>query len=166
MWEIGSYVLSIYCRIFLVSLINIWLFILAHKRLKFYFYIYVNQGTDIPLSMEYSILHIWNPRQRFNPSNIKFSLYHSGKGRSCFSYMKYSLLYISKVKISAYVLLREIWISGFLNFKMLGTPGSVSSWTINLALVNLKSNEVIPSICSEHSASSFDTNYRKQNKTK
>ena len=85
---------------------------LANKIFNFYFYTYVIWGTDMPLlNMDYSILHIWKSRQRFNPSNIKFSIYHSGKGRSCFSYMKYSLLHISKVKISAYILLHEIWIS-------------------------------------------------------
>lgn len=51
----------------LVSLMNIWILIVAHKRLNFYFFTYVNWGTDIPLfNMEYSILHVWKSRQRFN----------------------------------------------------------------------------------------------------
>ena len=41
------------------------------------------------------------------------------------------------------------------------SPGQITSWAINLALVNFKKMEIIPSIFSDHNAVRLDLNYRK-----
>ena len=42
------------------------------------------------------------------------------------------------------------------------SPGEITSWAINLALVNSKKIEIIPSIFSDHNAVRFDLNYRRK----
>ena len=42
------------------------------------------------------------------------------------------------------------------------SPGQITSWAINLALVNLKKAEIIPSIFSDHNAGRLDVNYRRK----
>ena len=39
----------------------------------------------------------------------------------------------------------------------------ITSWAINLALVNSKKTEIIPVIISDHNAIRLDPNYRKKN---
>ena len=91
MCKITCYLFSMYCEILLASLMNIWLLILAHKRWKFYFFTYVNWGTDFPLlNMEYSIFHI-------------------GKLEWCLSYRKYVTVYISHMNIWVQIFLHEVW---------------------------------------------------------
>ena len=41
-------------------------------------------------------------------------------------------------------------------------PGLITSWVINLALVNYKKIEIISSIFSDHNAVRLDVNYRKK----
>ena len=42
------------------------------------------------------------------------------------------------------------------------SPGQITSWAINLALVNSKKTEIIPSIFSDHNAVRLDINYRRK----
>ena len=42
------------------------------------------------------------------------------------------------------------------------SPGQITSWGINLALVNSKKIEIIPSIFSDHNAVRLDLNYRRK----
>ena len=42
------------------------------------------------------------------------------------------------------------------------SPGSITSWAINLALVNSEKNELIPSIFSDHNVVRLDGNYRRK----
>ena len=42
------------------------------------------------------------------------------------------------------------------------SPGYITSWAINLAFVNKKKIEIIPSIFSDHNAVRLDVNYRKK----
>ena len=42
------------------------------------------------------------------------------------------------------------------------SPGSITFWAINLALVNSKKIEIIPSIFSDNNAVRLDVNYRKK----
>ena len=43
------------------------------------------------------------------------------------------------------------------------SPGQITSWAINLDLVNSKKIEIIPSIFSDHNAIRLDVNYRRKN---
>ena len=53
------------------------------------------------------------------------------------------------------------WISPFSQVHMEPSPGSITSWAINIDLVNSKKIESIPSIFSDHNAVRLDVNYRK-----
>ena len=45
------------------------------------------------------------------------------------------------------------------------SPRYITSWAINLALINSKKTEIIPSIFSDHSVVRLDVNYREKKKT-
>ena len=53
-------------------------------------------------------------------------------------------------------------ISPFSQVHMEPSPGQITSWAINLALVNSKNIEIIPSIFSDHNAVRLDVNYRRK----
>ena len=42
------------------------------------------------------------------------------------------------------------------------SPGWITSWAINLAFLNSKKNEIIPSIFSNHNAVRLDVNYKQK----
>ena len=43
------------------------------------------------------------------------------------------------------------------------SPGKITSWAINLALVKSKKIEIFPSVFSDHNAVRLDLNYRRKN---
>lgn len=99
-WRPGCWFSHMKSGILYISLMNIWPLMLVYKKWNFDDFIYVNWDTDFPLlSMDFAICHIRKFWQRLNPWNNEFSILHLGKSGSRLSDMKYSILYISQMKI-------------------------------------------------------------------
>lgn len=102
-----------------ISHMKTWVLIFPHEIWNFVYFTYEHLGIDVStqkvefwwfyicklghwfssLELDFPIFHIRKSWQKLNPWNNEFSILHLGKSGSRLSDMKYSILYISQMKI-------------------------------------------------------------------